>query len=137
MSDDALPPDLAALERELSAHGEVRPSADLRRRVLAAVGEELADRPRRWSWRLAFVAAAAVLLWINFSMSVTNNAGWPRDAGYGGDRLQETARRIRDLVPDMPESEVYRQALLARAGASLSPTPPPLAYPYRLQPRKE
>jgi hypothetical protein len=130
MRDDTLPPDLAALERELSAHGQAGPSADLRRRVLSSVGEELADRPRRWSWRFAFGAAAAVLLWINFSMSVTNNAGWPRDGGYGDDRLQETARRIRDLAPGLPEGEAYRRALLARSAPRLAP--PPLSSPYRI-----
>jgi hypothetical protein len=136
MRDDTLPPGLAALERELSGASGADPPADLRRRVLTAVGEELAARPRR-PWRVAFAAAAAVLLWVNLSMSVTSNVGWPRDAAIEGDRLEETARQIRDLVPGLPEGEVYRQALLARAGPRLAPAPAPLPSPHRLQRRKD
>ncbi|MFO0841921.1 MAG: hypothetical protein U0797_05900 [Gemmataceae bacterium] len=132
MRDDPLPPDLAALERDLEGRLDAEPPAALRRRVLAALGRELADRPRRLSWRPA-LAAAAVLLWINLSMSVTNNASWPGDEGFEGDRV-ETARRIRDLVPGLPQSEVNRQALLARSSPRLVPTAP---SPYRLPRRKD
>jgi hypothetical protein len=135
MRDDPLPADLAALERELSARGGAEP-AGLRRRVLAAVGDELAARPRRWTWRLALGAAAA-LLWVNLSMSVTSNLGRPGGGRLDDDRLQKAARQVQELVPGLPEAEVYRQALLALAGPRLAPAPAPLPSPYRVQRRKD
>src|SRR5262245_17966058 len=118
---------------DLHSLGVEGPPPHLRERVLRAVGEEL-RRPARSRWRLG-VAAAAVLLWVSLSVSVTGNLGMGWGAQVDRDRVEETARSIRDLAPDLPEREVYRQALMAQA--STSPAPAPLSSPDRLKRRKE
>src|SRR5688572_14666561 len=122
MTGPDLPPDLAALERELAARDRPGPSAPLRGRVLAAVARELRRGGRRPAWRPAWAAAAA-LLWANFSMSVANNTDWRLAGGPDGARLEATAGRIRALAPELPEREIYRQALAAQARSRLAPAP--------------
>ena len=133
MSEDDLPPDLTALERELSAAAPPAPP-QLRPRVLAAVRQER-RRASRSPWRVA-AAAAAVLLWANLSMSLTGNFALPSRGAPDAARLETTARRLRDLAPDLPAGEAYRQALLAQSGPGLAPAPAP-SSPERVQRRKE
>jgi hypothetical protein len=120
MTGPDLPPDLAALERELAALGQPGPPA-LRPRVLAAVGRELRRDGRRPAWRFAAATAAAVLLWVNLSMSVANNTDWRLAPATEPGQIAATADRLRELAPDLPDAELRRQALLARAGAALAP----------------
>ena len=65
--------------------------------------------------------AAAVLLGINLSMSVAADTDWDLTPGVEPAEVAATADRLRALAPDLPESELRRQALLARAGAGLTP----------------
>jgi hypothetical protein len=122
MSSQELPPELAALEQELAGRARKEVPPDLRQRVLTAMTEELRPVRSLWGWSFA-TAAAAVLLWINFSMSVTSNVSLPHAADPPDGRIEETTRRIRALAPELPENEVHRQALLARAGPRLVPAP--------------
>src|SRR5688500_11427477 len=114
MSDSELPDDLAALEQALSARRGPDGGAELRSRVLRAMGGEarrrdLPWRPLRKGGRY-LAAAAAVLLWINLSMSMVANTEWraPVAADYDADRL---AARIRALAPELSQRESRRQAL--------------------------
>src|SRR5262245_20256051 len=137
MSTD-LPPDLAAFERELSGRDPQELPAGLRPRVLAAVGRELRPRPRLPAWQFAAATAAAALLWVNLSMSVANNLSWRLDrGGLDPRRLEETAGRIRALAPELPEREVYRQALLAQPGVRPAPGPAAPSSPERVLKQRE
>jgi hypothetical protein len=122
VTDPDLPPDLAALDRELAARERMGPSAALRGRVLDAVRREL-RRERGPAWRFASVAAAVALLLANLSLSVANDTNWPLIGGPDPERLEATAGRLRALAPELPEREVYRQALAAQAGAWPAPAP--------------
>jgi hypothetical protein len=117
MTDPDLTPDLAALERELADRPRADPPPDLGPRVLAACRAAL--RPRPAAWRTWAAAAAAVLVGVNLSMSVAADTDWDLlpapDPGPMADRLRAAA-------PDLPEAELRRQALLARAAAGLTPT---------------
>lgn len=139
MDDWELPPDLADLERRL-ARGRVGLPASLRGRVLAAVRRELnrgpADFAGRRAWPSLATAAAAALLWINFSMSVANNMDWRLGNSLDAGAIHATAGRIHGLLPELPPRERYRQALLLQAGSRLAPAPglepsPARVFPYR------
>src|SRR5262245_12821256 len=124
MSDASLPPDLADVERMLARRRTVEPSADFAGRVLGSVRDALRHRPAvaaapSSGWRSWAAVAAAVLVGINLSMSAAADTDWhltgdvePRDVAALTDEL-------RALAPDLPASELRRQALLARAGAGL------------------
>jgi hypothetical protein len=124
---DSLPPDLLALERELTNRPEPGPPGELRARVLDAVSRERpTPRPesvRGGFARFAAATAAAALLAINLSASVANDTDWHlRPAGPAS---ADDIDRIRELVPDLPEREVRRQALLLRSAAGLTAAPRP------------
>jgi len=121
MSEPDLPADLAWLDNALQSR-PVEVPAGLRPRVLAAVAEELNRRPPGAFWRFAAAAAAAALLGINFSVSVTNNTDCRLRDGIT-DEAETAARRIHELLPDLPHREARRQALLLAAGARLAPSP--------------
>src|SRR5262249_4711427 len=73
MSDSELPPDLAALERQLAERPRIEPSPDFGARLLAASRAALGHRPPAVGaagWRRWAAVAAAVLFGINLSMSV-------------------------------------------------------------------
>jgi hypothetical protein len=123
MDPNELPPDLAELERRLAGRPRPEPAAGLRPRVLAAVGRELGRRGGGSAWRFAAATAAAALLWINFSMSVANDMDWRLGRGLDGATLAAAAGRLRQLVPELPEREALRQALLLQAGSRLVPAP--------------
>ncbi len=130
MATEDLPPDLAALEQELQSRRTAEPDPGLRRKVLASVRKKLHREPVPFG-QFAAALAAAALLWINLSISVVNDTCWPAAPPVDPDRVEETARRIRALVPDLPENEVYRQALLAQIGSYPAPGPIP---PSSLEP---
>ena len=81
MNESELPDELGRLERELAERPCPEPSADLRSRVLRLVEAELDGaglrraepaRPRAGWLSFAVATAAAVLIWINLSMSAAN-----------------------------------------------------------------
>jgi hypothetical protein len=137
MANQDLPPELSALERELLERSQSEPEPGLRPRVLNAVRRQLRPRDRLSAWQFALATAAAALLWINLSMSVANNLSGPTAGEVDGPRLEETVRRLRVSVPELPETEVYRQALLAQAGARRFAAPVPTLSPEFLLKRKE
>jgi hypothetical protein len=132
VTGDGLPPDLAAFEQGFRARARSEPATALRQRVLTAVRQELRKHQRRSAWQFAAALAAAALLWINFSMSVANNTRWPFTTGVDDDRLQATADRIKALAPELPETEVYRQAFLAQGASSPVPAPALPSSPDRI-----
>jgi hypothetical protein len=121
MSEAELPPDLVALERRLLERPHVEPPAGLGPRVLAARRASLRRRPAG-AWRTWAAAAAAVLVGINLSMSVAADTDWRLTPGAAPERVAAAQDWFRAQAPDLPEAEVRRQALLARAGAALAPT---------------
>jgi hypothetical protein len=125
MTPDRLPPDLLALERELAARPRSDPPADLRPRVLAAVGRELpGPRPVPAPYRLgrfAAATAAAALLAINLSASVANDTDW-RLAAPTAD-VRDIAARVRALNPELSDREALREAILLHTSAGLAPAP--------------
>jgi hypothetical protein len=120
MTDPDLPPDLAALEQRLADRPRVEPHADLAARVLTATQDALRQPapPARSDWHTWAAVAAALLLAVNLSMSVAANTDWD----FAPEPPATTAEQLRALAPDLPEAELRRQALLARAAAGLSPT---------------
>jgi hypothetical protein len=127
MDDAELHPDLAALEGRLAGRPRPEPSTAFRSRLLAIVGRELKRGEVApgdgavWYW--VAVAAAAALLWINFSMSVANDMDWHFWGGLERNRLEGTAARIRTLFPELGAREALRQALLLQACSRLVPVP--------------
>ena len=127
MSDPELPPDLAALEHQLAERPRIEPSPEFGARVLAASRAALGQRPPAGlaaGWRRWAVVAAALLLGINLSMSVATDTDWHLLPEPEPERVAATVNQLREVAPELPESELRRQALLARAGAALSPTVP-------------
>jgi hypothetical protein len=127
MSDPELPPDLAAIERRLAGRPRIEPSPEFGARLLAAsrdaLHRPLAGRmaPPSHTWRSWASVAAAALLAINLSMSIATATDWNlKPAGEPG-LASATVNRLRELAPDLPESELRRQVLLVRAGAGLAP----------------
>jgi hypothetical protein len=121
MTDPDLPADLAALERRLATRPRVEPAAGLGPRVLDAT--RVVQRPRSAaSWRSWAALAAAVLVGVNLSMSVAENADWRLTGGVEPGQIDATADRLRAAAPELSERELRRQALLVRAGVGLTPT---------------
>lgn len=141
MDPSALPDDLAELDRRLTGRLRPAPAGRLRQRVLAAVEREL-NRPRAGRaeagfWRFAAVTAAGTLLCINFSMSVANDTDWLPSAAAGHGRIDTAVDRIRQLAPELPEREAYRQALLLRAGSETMPAPGPSLSADRIRRQRQ
>jgi hypothetical protein len=124
MSDPSLPPDLADVERRLLSRPAVEPSADFAGRVLSSVRDALRHRPAvavapSSAWRSWAAVAAAVLVGINLSMSAASNTDWHFTAEFEPAQVAALTAELQALAPELPASEVRRQALLARAGAEL------------------
>src|SRR5262245_41377859 len=122
MSDGSLPPELAEVEVRLVARASVEPSADFAARVLGSVHVALRQRPAdaptsAGGWRSWAAVAAAVLVGINLSMSAAADTDWHLGPEVEPGRAAALADELRALAPDLPASELRRQALLARAGA--------------------
>jgi hypothetical protein len=127
LDDPQLPPDLRQLQRDLARRPLPDPPAALRRRVLARALAELRARPSSARWAFAAKTAAAVLLWINLSISATatTNGAPPRPPGA---TTAAVAEQIRRALPDLPPRDALACARLLRAGANL---PPFCALPHR------
>jgi hypothetical protein len=127
MDDASLPEELGSLERRLAGLSRAEPPSDLRGRVLAAVEHERSRFEGASSglsdWRWVLAGAAAVLLWLNFSMSVVNNLDWHFGGELERGDVEQTVRQMKQLVPDLPEREAFRQALLLRAGSQVTAAP--------------
>ncbi len=139
MASPDLPPDLAAFEQQLLARERPAPEPVLRQRVLETLRQELhpPTPPGSSFWWTLAATAAGVLLWINFSMSVINNMDWHFAGRPNPAQVEETAERICALLPELPETEVYRQALLLQPATRPAPGPNPSAALDSLVRRKE
>jgi hypothetical protein len=122
MSPLDLPDDLADLERRLAQRHRPEPAGDLRRRVLAAV--RAAGSEGNGFWRFAAAVAAAALLAINLSMSVAADTDWHLGDTNPPPSAHAVARRLQEVLPDLPPDEARRQALLQAGRSRLTPTPP-------------
>ena len=133
MNEPELPNELERLERELAERPCPEPSADLRNRVLGTVEAELdgtAPRPaeslrtRVSGWlTFATATAATVLVWINLSLGAANASSYDLRLPPQPHSLDETARQIRELLPEMSEQEARRYAVILEGGADLVPCP--------------
>ncbi|NLF30257.1 MAG: hypothetical protein GX591_05125 [Planctomycetes bacterium] len=125
MIEERLPDDLAAIERALRCGPE--PDAALGGRVLERVGGEL-RRARRLAFRqYAAGVAAAVLLVMNLSLSLT--AGHRPAVREGPARAACLAEQVRRMDLDLAEDEIDRQCLLMAAGGRLLPLARPCGPP--------
>ncbi len=134
MNPPPLPDDLADLERRLAGRPRPDPPAELRSRVLSAVGR--ARRPPDFGlgW---FAAAAAVLalLAINLSMSVANGARRRLGGELSPYEIAASADRLHEVLPELSAQEARRQALLLEGRARLTPgapVPQPCGGTWRL-----
>ena len=103
MDNLELPKDLADLEQRLAARPMREPSPELRGRIMAAMRRQPAEPAG--IWRFAAAAAALLLLLLNLSMSAANCADW---AVWERPRQQDvasSARRLREVVPELSEQE--------------------------------
>jgi hypothetical protein len=95
----------------------------MRQRVIESARVELQRGGARNGWTFAAAVAAAVVVWINLSMSAT----LATDCGYRPDTprrpLDEVAGQIQQLLPELPEGEAMRQAALLQAGSHLPEYP--------------
>jgi hypothetical protein len=117
MSDCQLPEELQRLERVLKERPHEGPSAPLRGRVMAGV--QVRRQQSASGWWMAAGVAAAVLIWLNVSLSATNATEGPLPPRATHDPLEQVARQIQHLVPDLPHEEALRQAALYRSGSAL------------------
>jgi hypothetical protein len=123
MEHQQLPPELQQLQEELLAHPRPDPPANLRQRVMDGVCGEL--RPNGWRARWAFAAslAAAVLVWVNLSLTATRATDCGLRVGYLPEVVDETTQQIVRLLPQISPEEARREALLLQAGSLLPPYP--------------
>ena len=127
--------DRTALERELAGRPRPEPTEALRRRVMDAVHGALGAGPspvRRAmsAWEFAATIAAAVVLWMNLSMSAVNRMDWEAD-GRLRNGIETAVALVRDLAPELSEAEARRQVLLLKAAERMvrAPKPEPPARP--------
>jgi hypothetical protein len=122
MTNWQLPGDLQRLEHRLAGRPREEPLAALRGRVTAGV-EAALRRQRSGGWWMLAAAAAAVLIWLNLSLSATNATdGTLRPRGTR-EPVEQIARQIEQLLPDLPREEARRHAVLYRSGSELIPCP--------------
>jgi hypothetical protein len=131
MNEPELPPELERLERALARRPCPGPSAELRDRVLrtieaelvlAAPGQAESARTGSGGWlRFAVATAATVLVWVNLSMSAANATSHDLGPPAGPHALDETARQIAELLPEVSEQEARRYAVVLQGGAELIP----------------
>jgi hypothetical protein len=87
---------------------------------------ELRSQRKRARWSYAALAAGAVLLWINLSLSATRATDYrllPKDPPAAVEAL---AAEIQQLAPEVSHREARRQAVLLRAGMNLARCPRPM-----------
>lgn len=115
------PPEFSELERRLTERRQPQPSAAFRERVLAAMRQE--RTPRRSAWQSAAIAAAALLLIFNLTLSLANHRAWSETQRIDGG-VEATARTLRQRHPDLSEREAYQLALVLHSPPALPLSPP-------------
>ena len=123
LTDNPLPDDLAAIERQLQSDA-CEPTPALRDQVMARVQSELDTSPQPGFWRFAAAVAAVVVLLINQSVSVARVSIAPPP--IDPDRVAHIYGQLTDLQLGLSPQELRRQCVLMAAGELLTP----LAKPY-------
>ena len=126
-SDESLPPELQHLETRLAGRTTQVEFSGARARTLLRVKQELAAKElarRALPWRVLLSIAAVILLCINLSMSAVNDTGLNLTRPVSAVSAEQVAK-IRALVPDLSESEAFREALLISARKQLLAVPDP------------
>ena len=133
-----LPPELERLQRELARRPRPAASPELRDRVMRSVRAELGEgaaasagrpeterarRPRSGWLTFAAGLALGVLLWMNLSLSAAQTTSYDRHLPPETASVEPTASQIRQLLPDLPEEEALRHALVLQAGSDLAQCP--------------
>lgn len=123
MEHRQLPPELQQLERDLTARPLPEPPADLRRRVIGQVRAGVRQERSAARWAFAAALAAAVLVWVNLSLSATQATDYGMRLGGQGPPIGMAARQIQRLLPGISRREALRQATLLQAGSNLVACP--------------
>ena len=100
---------------------------ELRARVLDAVAAELSIVPsvplRSWQdpgvWRMLAATAAAVLLWLNLSLSAVNATDGPPRPSLAHEPVDQMVKEIVQLLPELSYEEARRQVVLYQSGSDL------------------
>ncbi len=122
MRPDPLPPSLRDLEDRLARRPSPEPAADFRARVLGVVADERnRPGPARRRWRLAWQAAAAVLLAMNLAMTAANGIRFQRLTTPAGPGVAR--RAAPPSAPDALDEKDRFERFAASALASLTPAP--------------
>jgi hypothetical protein len=133
------PDDLDGLERDLRDRPLPGPSPAFRQRVLDAMAAEARRLPEPTRPRPGALAAvaAALLLAVNLSMSVANDADFHFAAPMATGQVRETAQQVRALCPELSEDEALRHAvaLQVRPGVAVPRSPAfSTRYPLNKEP---
>jgi hypothetical protein len=113
--------DLEEIQRALSNRLLPGPSPLLRQKVLAGMRSPLRRQRSPARWRFTIAVAAAALFWLNLSLTASRitdcGLRWRRPSGS----IEIAARQIEQLLPGLSPVESRRQAILLRAGSTLTP----------------
>jgi hypothetical protein len=123
MTNGQLPGDLQRLERRLARRPREEPPAALHGRVMAGVEAALRRQRSGGGWQMLAAAAAAVLIWLNLSLSATNATDGSLRPRGTREPVEQIARQIERLLPDLPHEEARRHAVLYQSGCDLVPCP--------------
>ncbi len=107
--------ELARLEQQLERMLAVEPPLELRARVARRVANELRRQSIDW-WTYAGLAAAALVLWVNLSWTVSRNTTYIEALPPS---VATTAAQIRELLPELSEAEARQQAVLLQGASRL------------------
>jgi hypothetical protein len=119
MNDYQLPPELESLERELAARSIPLPIAELRQKITSGIHNRLRRESRLDFWRFAAAAALVAAVWLNLSLSAARETNFHFQLADNRPSVEQTARQIQNLLPEMSEDDARREALLLCAGANL------------------
>jgi hypothetical protein len=119
MSDYQLPPELEILEQELAARSTPPPADNLQLRITTGVRSRLRRESRLDFWRFAAAAALVAAVWLNLSLSAARETNFHFQLADKRPSVEKTAQEIKNLLPEMSEDDVQREALLLCAGENL------------------
>jgi len=125
------PEPTSELERALAGRPIGGLPGNFRARVLLAVVGELAAQKRSERYALAGLAAA-VLLWLNLSVTAVTATYAPLPERPAALDPAATAEQIRHVLPEMPRRDALACAIALRGGAGLvhsGPVPARAAFP--------
>jgi len=119
MNEYQLPPELECLERELAARSAPQPTAELRQRITAGVHNGMRHERRIDFWRFAAAAALVAGVWLNLSLCAASQTDFHFQSTDRRQSVEQTARQIKNLLPEMSDADARREALVLCAGGNL------------------